>query len=182
MAKMKCNEVKNELMFITDDKELTPSLREHLSRCIDCKAYYEETKNLFKDFGSDDLFSLTDSETDALMKNINNEINKKKPATVSLYRYLSMAAAVILVLGVTYIARQTGEFDRTKSPIYSNRDSINENENIANVLNGDDEMYNLYFEQLNLENSETDEQFWYYLSDEDFEYLEDNFDVKELLL
>ncbi len=179
---MKCNEVKNELMFITDDKELTPSLREHLSRCIDCKAYYEETKNLFKDFGSDDLFSLSDSETEGLINNINLKLDHAKSKTVSLYRYLSMAAAVILVLGVTYIARQTGEFDRTKSPIYSNRDSINENENIANVLNGDDEMYNLYFEQLNLENSETDEQFWYYLSDEDFEYLEDNFDVKELLL
>ena len=179
---MKCNEVKNELMLMTKDNELTPSIREHLSRCIDCKAYYEETKNLYKDFASDDLFTLSDSETEDIINKVNQKLDKSNPKIISLFRYLSIAAAVILVLGVTYIARQTGEFDGGKSPIYSNRDSINENENIANILNGDDEMYNLYFEQLNLENSEADEQFWYYLSDEDFEYLEDNFDVKELLL
>ncbi|MEA1980916.1 MAG: hypothetical protein U9N54_08080 [candidate division Zixibacteria bacterium] len=179
---MKCNEVKNELMLITDDKELTSSLREHLLRCADCKKYYEEMQNLLEDFGSDDLFSPTDSETDAMIKNINNEITKKKPTIIPLHRYLSIAAALILVLGVTYIARKTGEFDKYKQPIYANSDSINRAENNSNLLNDDYEMYGNYFEQLNLENYETDEEFLYYLSDEDFEYLEDNFDVKELLL
>lgn len=179
---MKCNEVKNELMLITNDNEMTSSLSEHLARCADCKAYYEETKNILKDFASDDLFTLSGSETEDIINNVNRKLDKTNPKIISLYRYFSMAAAVILVLGVTYIARQTGEFDRGNSPLYSNSDSINTNDNIAKVLNGDDEMYDLYLEQLNLENSENNDQFWYYLSEEDFEYLEDNFDVKELLL
>lgn len=177
---MKCNDAKYDLMTLTKNSELTILLKEHLDRCRKCYAYYEDINNLFEDIGSDNLFSLSESEAEKMINDINHKLDKKKPEPTPFYRYLSMAAALILVLGVTYIARQTGEFDRDKQTTYSNIDSIDSNEDRANNLISDNELYNLYFDQINQENSDTDE-LWNYLSNEDFEYLEDNFDVKDLL-
>ena len=187
---MKCDKFHEEIELYFGRADLPDELAGHIAECESCRAFYEELNGMASELGTDSDFYPNELETEGFLKRLNDEIDQTQPAAVTSipwYKLAGIAASVILVVGISLLGN------------FFNRNGANLEPTGANTAV-------LYYDdyQLALENSDlyelSDEQFYILgndytsmrsydaagqliedLSDEELKYLEENFDVGDLL-
>jgi len=186
---MSCDRFKEELFDYLGFDNLPEHLQEHLNNCPDCQAFWSELNSYGDHLGSDNDFSPNKSVTDSFVWEVNARIDElhedKKETPVKLLNYLlPIAASIIILLGISI---STGYLNNTEPDIVNtfNGDLYYQ---IGSYLEEDDDEMEVQFVDELLNDYSTSvvnapsEQLLDDLTDEEMEYLKNNFDAGDILL
>lgn len=181
---MNCDKMKNIILESFGDEQISAELKEHLDSCPECKAYFNELNALSGFAGSDEDFGLAPGEVDQMVEEIDHKINQLAPhkKTTPIWRYyIPVAAAVVLMLGISWM----GGLFSGGGNIANNHltDSIlvaiNDTD-IANDVTGSD-LNILIGDYSNGVTTISADQVVDELTEEEYEYLAQNFDIGDIL-
>ncbi len=179
---MKCHVNKELLLENFGSGALPSEILDHLKNCENCRGFYEEleySKNLL---GNDSDFVIPSIDTEEIFENIEQSINSKKGMTIPIYKLFSVAAAIILVFSVTFIAYKTGEFNQSAG---NNQFAVTDSSilKLNELLTDENDLIEQFYYEFEGDiSAKTDEAILNYLSEEEINYLEDNFDIEDILL
>lgn len=182
---MNCQQVKDELLLYVGADSIPEDIRKHLDSCTGCRTFWSELTAVAKTIGNDEDFYIGDIELESAVNRVDARIDQlemKKVTDVrsAWFSYVPAAAAVILLVGISLSAYLMGWFARGDSEAgLSSQDT-----SWVTIENGDVDI---------IENSGIDyvvyqseypasaELLYDDLTDEELEYLDENFDVGEIL-
>ena len=179
---MNCQQIKDELMLLVGSDQVPDDLQKHLDTCDDCRKFWSELVSLTEGLGADDEFRLDRATIEAAVSNIDRRIDLRELDRVvevgaSWKAWVPAAAAMFLLVGISLIVYMVGGFgDRNGKAELPTKDStwvIVEN----GELDALDENAVAYI----LHQSASYEMLGEDLTDEELEYLENNFDVGDIL-
>ncbi|MBN1213419.1 MAG: hypothetical protein JXA92_12680 [candidate division Zixibacteria bacterium] len=187
---MKCEEFHEEIMLYFGQAELPVELAGHIADCESCRAFYEEMKGMAAGLGVDDDFYPNELETERFLKRLNDEIDRTRPTVVSgisWYKLVGVAASVILVVGISLLGnffKQNGAIPESTgtnlSVLYDDDYQIAlENSDLYEL--SDDQFYILGIDYTSKRTYDAAGQLIEDLSEEEMKYLEENFNVGDLL-
>lgn len=181
---MNCNEIKNIILESFGEKEISAELKEHLDSCPECNAYYHELNALSGFTGSDDDFILTTEEVDQMVEEIDIKISRMEPKTktTSIWRYyVPVAAAVVLIFGITWMGGFFSSADNSAGTtiVDSMWVAINDAD-ISNDVTGDELNFLINDYSSGVTTIQAD-QVVDELTEAEYEYLARNFDVGDIL-
>ncbi len=188
---MNCSYFKDQMLLYFGGKYLPEELRRHLAECSTCRATWEELTGVSGKLGADDLFFPDDVEVDWLVSAVDKDIEKREPRPGRVakrirqiwYGYVPVAAAAALALGIalgTYIGGRT-TFDPSVAEPAGGVDSI------ASFYETEDEdldegtLGTLLYDFTAQHSFNASEWLLDDLTEEELEFLENNFDVGDLL-
>jgi hypothetical protein len=191
MAVMNCKDFQEEVTLYFGKADLPRELTEHIAACDSCRAFYEEMKAMASGLGADSDFYPDEMETEIFLKRLNNEIDRrthKAPImSVSWYRLAGVAASVVLVAGISLLGNFFKKDSTISEPAASNTAVIYYDdyqialENTDQYELSDDQFYILGNDYTAKRTYDAAGQLINDLSDEELKYLEENFNVGDLL-
>jgi len=188
---MNCSHFQDQMLLLFGQKQLPEELHSHLAECPLCRAVWEELTGVSEKLGGDDLFFPNDSQVEQWVSKVDTAIEKIERDNVPIvtrirkgwYERVPIAAAAALVLGFaigTYMAGRTA-FDTGGAEVAF---SIN---GVAGLYEGGDEelqestVGSLIYDFTAQHSYEASEWLLDDLTEEELDFLENNFDVGDLL-
>jgi len=187
---MKCKEFHEEIMLYFGRADLPAELAGHIAECESCRAFYEELNGMASELGADDEFYPNELEAEGFLKRLNDEIDRTQPAavtSVSWYKLAGIAASVILVVGISLLGNFFNRNGATLEPTEINTAVLYYDEYQLALENSDlyelsdDQFYILGNDYTSKRTYDAAGQLLEDLSEEELKYLEENFDVGDLL-
>lgn len=186
---MNCNDYQNRLLESFGEKILPEDLEKHLKECKDCITFRDELTTISGNIGSDELFRLGDIEVERMAEKIDSRIDRieleKETKAIPMWKYfVPVAAAIFLVLGIASVGNFIQMFDDGSEVATKNiiDDSI-----FVIIGNNDIEDYSgisiddLILDYTSQDNFISDAILTEDLTEEKYQYLEENFDIGEIL-
>lgn len=193
---MTCIEIKQILDQSFGQTEHEPEVDEHLTNCSECREYWEQLVNLSEALPGDEQFSFDDATIDSLIEKVEDAIHPSTDITsittqetknitqVNLMRWLPAAAAVLLVVGVgiggyfvgrTNLNPATATINQPTALLLGSVDESDYDE-------PDDPTFEVLLSQFTTDRPfDASEKLLDDITDEEMEYLTQNFDVGDLL-
>lgn len=200
---MNCQLCQDELLLCAGQDRLPDDIITHMKSCPLCREVWREIKAVSERLGSDNEFVPLDIDADQFVSDVHRKIevislrdgaSAHRPARTDQVtwmgwsRYLSAAAAILLLVGISMIGSWKGER-------YADTGSV-DSDSFAG-LNGSTALLSLYESEVDQFDDavlgvilsdfgdngyfEASELLLNDLSAEELQYLEENFDVGELL-
>ncbi len=172
---MKCALIQQELIELTG-QELSHSLSQHLSECCECSSFWTELITL-SDLLVTENFELSESESERLLQNIEDGIALRTIKLVNrrsfkLTQLIPIAASILLLFGINRMKpdqnRQITQIAETtiESDYYEPEETM-----VSELLS----------EYTSYRFAEPSETLLGDLTDDELAYLNDNFDVGDIL-
>jgi len=188
---MSCSHFQDQMLLLFGQKQLPEELHDHLAECPSCRAVWDELTGMNEKLGGDDLFFPNDAQVEQWASRVDTAIEKIERDNVPVvtrirkgwYERVPVAAAAALVLGIaigTYLAGRTA-FDTGGAEIASGITGV------AGLYEGGNEelqestVGSLIYDFTAQHSYEASEWLLDDLTEEELNYLEDNFDVGDLL-
>jgi len=188
---MNCSHFQDRMLLMFGQKQLPEELQSHLAECPSCRAVWEELTAVSEKLGGDDLFRPDDLQVERLASRVDTAIEKIERDNVPVmtrirkgwYERIPVAAAAALVLGIaigTYMAGRTA-FDTGSAEIASDITGVT-----GLYEGGDEELQentvgSLIYDFTAQHSYEASEWLLDDLTEEELDFLENNFDVGDLL-
>lgn len=185
---MDCREFHEELDLRFPSLDLSDKEKLHLKGCASCQQHWRRLQTMTGTLGSEEDFYWGDSEVERLIGAVNSRINDSAPQERAyrfrLRRLIPLAAAVILIMSVSLISLFLNNDTPGDKSLYDkfNSDSfytLLEDPNSAELDEGTVEM--LLKDLTSGHAMNAGELLLDDLTLEEFDYLMDNYDVRELL-
>ena len=188
---MDCSRFQNEVLLWFGQEGLPEELRDHLAQCPTCRAVWEELVVVSKRLGEDGLFHINDIQVERLASQVDTFLEKHEQDTVGVvtriqkiwHAYAPVTAAAALVLGIAigiYVAGKPA-FESTVTGIPLDEASV------VGLYEKNDEELNegavgaLIYDFTTQHSYEASGWLLEDLTEEELEYLENNFNVRDLL-
>jgi hypothetical protein len=191
MAMITCAACRDELLLYLNHAEvLTPVLRQHLGVCEECHRYYRELGEINRRLGDDASFLPDDLDEEQFVAAVERGIAGMPPprVVVSVWRrYLPAVAAILMVFGITLLGSREMRIDYSHDGAARNQ-ALSESGSLLCTLYAtevddfDDEVLDLILSDFAAKAYfEAGERLLDDLSEEELQYLEENFDVGDIL-
>ena len=185
---MKCDLIKDKLLESFGNTKLSSELRNHLNECTECRQYYQELLSITEDIGGEDNFNLTQAEREQFVAKVDekidqHELRKVTDITPKWKSYVPVAAAIVMILGIALVSQLSYLFDSSdRINITENHDSlwINIDKTEIEFVNNDN-YENVLIDYSSIDNSVSDEWILDDVTEEEYQYLLDNFDIGEII-
>ncbi|MFZ5981473.1 MAG: anti-sigma factor family protein [Candidatus Zixiibacteriota bacterium] len=194
MGSMNCRKFKEELLLSFGGDNLPEELQRHIEECDECRREYEELRAISASLGDDLDFYPDDITAELLTRQVTKKLVtplKVSGQRFSWYSVVGVAASVVLVVGIAYF----GNFFNSL-PIYEGNPRLNSLE--MELLNTgrsdmtaavDESYYEISDEEFNIlindftagRTYEAAGQLLNDLSEDEYRYLEENFNVGDML-
>ncbi|MFQ6007587.1 MAG: hypothetical protein ACE5K8_01415 [Candidatus Zixiibacteriota bacterium] len=189
---MSCSYYQELLLEQFGQRQLNSELQEHLTTCPECRALWKELAGLSDDLGTDDLFLLDQEQVEQLVMQVDNSIGRKtryKQERLSLLknvwlRYIPVTAAAAVVLGVVigiYMAEKT-TFGPDKPDLVLSQTAENGLQSVNDIELNEAVVGTLIYDFTIDHTYEASEWLLDDLTKEELKYLEESFNVGDLLL
>lgn len=193
---MNCEQIKRELELYLGFEEIPDELAAHLTECEDCRAYWTELDAAAGFMGQDDDFYPSDAAIERAVRAVDDRIAARSQVTkITQLRWVSRVssvAAAVLLLFVSWSTVQFGGVSTLATLNDEQRDSLIERaypEDIVAEVDASETEYTLDDASVAALIEDYTDRYTYRggeyllddLSDEEFEYLSESFDVGELL-
>lgn len=185
---MKCDLMKDKLLESFGDKQLSNDLKDHLNGCSECQQYYHELLSLTDDIRFEKDFYLNNDDKEQLITKIDEKIDQQELRKVTNITpkwksYVPVAAAIVMILGIALVSQLSYLFNGSDQVnITENNDSVwidIDNSEIEFVNN--DIYENVLIDYSSVENSVTNDWIVDDVTEEEYQYILDNFDIGEIL-
>lgn len=185
---MSCQQIQQELLIFFGQQTLTDELQTHLDSCSMCQKFRKDLKSLTGNISSEEDFYLNEKAVEKMVTRIDDEIdrleiNKAVGSRTIWVSYLPAVAAMILLVGISFMAYMFDFFRLDKNQeAHFNKDSllVSVDDNSTGELNENELEYILYeFATDKYENAS--ELLLGDFTEEELQYLEKNFDVGDIL-
>lgn len=185
---MKCDLFKDKILECFGDSELPEEIKEHLNHCSECSQYYKELLKLSKEFDKEDAYYPTKEEQNKFVSDLEKkidrlELKKVTDITPKWKTYIPVAAVIVMILGLALVSQLGNLFNSTdQTNIAENTDSIwiNIDKDEIEFVNNEN-FDNVLIDYSSLDNSLSNELYIQNVSEEEYQYLLDNFDIGEIL-
>jgi hypothetical protein len=187
---MTCEKARERLELAFGAELTDPELERHIETCPDCRAYRDELQTLAWGLGTDEDFALDEYEVGRVAALVDEAIARDPHTTVipvNWLRRLTRVAAAVLIVAASLTAYRLGQMNGLAS--LETATATNETPEVFSSSGYADESVYLDEGMVNLLIQDyapggllgTDQYLIDDLSDEEMRYLENNFDVGELL-
>jgi len=185
---MNCRNIQDELILYTGKRELPPDLQAHVNGCAACRSFWTEIISATAGLGSDSDFYLSETEIEASVSRVDERIDRLELGKVTDVRsawksFVPAAAAVVLLVGMSLIIYVAGWLngDGGQTALDTPDTSFVTLENgDMGALSENDFEYILY--QVSIDHLGTGSEVLFDdITEEEIEYLDQNFDVGEIL-
>ena len=188
---MNCSHFQDQMLLLFGQKQLPEELQSHLAECPSCWDFWEELTGMNEKLGGDDLFFPNDAQAEQLASEVDTVIEKIERDNVPVvtrirkgwYERVPIAAAAALVLGIaigTYLAGRTA-FDTGGAEIASGITSVASLYEVGNEELQESTVGSLIYDFTAQHSYEASEWLLNDLTEEELDFLENNFDVGDLL-
>ena len=191
---MDCREFKDELLLYFGAEELPAELARHIEECPQCREEYEELQSMSAALGADSDFYPDDITAERLARQVEGRLEAPAPVTAvgsSWYGVVGLAASIALVASIAFFGNflkglPVYDSDSQASRLEQGTTTAGDmNLNAASDANlyemSDDEFDILVNDYVTGRTYEAAGQLLDDISEEEFRYLEENFDVGDLL-
>lgn len=180
---MNCHEIKEYLLENFGEKTIPAEVEQHIQTCAECREYHEELTRMLDDIGNDSTFypnsDIVSQAVEAVDKQIDQSELKKSDASTPIWKtFVPVAAALIVVLGTAMVMQMIPGGDDGTTALSTGDTTIAMVDEIditaidvETVLETTSDPY------LNYSGTVLSDD----LTEEEYEYLAENFDVGELL-
>jgi predicted anti-sigma-YlaC factor YlaD len=188
---MSCDRVQEQLLLYLGQQQPPEELRQHLAECPACRSLWRELSRLEQKLGSDELFYPGDTDVERLVSKVDAAVRSgeraRKDAASRVRKiwltYVPVAAVAALVLGVAigwYVAERT-VLTPDEAPSAAEEVSFTGLTDEDFVQLDDDAVSALLYELTTRHPYEAGEWLLDDLTEEELKYLEERFDVGDLL-
>ena len=113
---MNCEKCQNEIFELIGNQTLSAEAQAHCAACADCQKLVDDLKSVTGEFGSDQLFYSDQVEIDKSVELVNQRIDEHEMSKVvdisaRWKKYVPVAAAILLVIGIGLISQVVSIFD-----------------------------------------------------------------------
>ncbi len=190
---MTCQQCRQEIELLFGESTPTQAVQAHCDQCDECATVWKEQHLLSSELRQDVLIDLGQAELDALVGSVNERIDAAAtgsavnivslPGMRKLRAAVSAAAAVVLLLGAGLVVQQMQYSIEPVSLIESNQqtDILTDNGNAAEASLGDTTVSALLYEYARAKPYSASEDLLTEISDDEWQYLESEFDLGGLL-
>lgn len=192
---MTCNQCTEQLKLLFGSKALPDDLQAHIDQCDDCTALWAEQQALADGLDDDALFAVDAVEVDALVASVNETIDHiEQPGATNIISVPSMrklraaiiaaAAVVALVAGGLVVEEFAYYVDPVASVGTSQQIDVIEQEDGTDATEaalGDTTVSALLYEYAQAKPYSASEELLTEISDDEWQYLESEFDLGGLL-
>ena len=180
---MNCQQIKDELLLLIGADTIPPNIQTHLDTCAECRRFWSELTAAADTLGSDEDFYLDDAALESAVNRVDARIDQlelKKVTNVrsAWFSYVPAAAAVILLVGISISAYLMGWFTSGNGQAgLTSPDTA-----WVTLENGDvDILQDSNLDYFMYQSTASAELLYDELTEEELEYLDENFDVGEIL-
>jgi len=188
---MNCGQVREELELSFGGTLLSEEAAEHIARCESCRAYRRELAGLVGRLGEDDNIDLSPAEIEHTVRAVEERIASKhqtKSVSLGWFRPVVRLAAAAAVVLFAWGAYEVGRMQGGTSVAQIGDTTSGYNGALTSFLQGDvDEELDDGFVSVLIDQYSSDYQFGAGealigdISEEELEYLVENFEVGDLL-
>ena len=190
---MSCSRYQELLLEQFGQRQLDSELQRHLAACPACRTFWNELAGLSGNLGSDDLFSPDEMQVEQLVMQVSQTINRGMQYKYARdhfsfvknvwVRYIPVAAAAALVLGIAvggYMAGKTA-FGPEKSELVLSQTAATDLLSDGNEELDENAVGTLIYDFATGHTYEAGEWLLDDLTEEELKYLEESFNVGDLL-
>jgi uncharacterized protein YkvS len=186
---MNCKDYQNLILESFGKNIIQEELEKHLQDCAECRKFKNELGTLSVKLGGDELFSLEQFEVEQMVKRVDAQIDDietdKEFKSTPMWKYfVPVAAAIFLVLGIAFVGNIIQMFDSSGGVA---ENEFNEDTVIALIDINDIEDYsNISIEEFmpdfsNQNRDISDEALENDLTEDEYQYLVENFNIGEII-
>ena len=185
---MSCEKYEQELFESFGLSSQSQELQNHLKTCLTCQETFDNLQTLLPEIGVDEHFYQTDEDIVKSVEAVNVKIDQVELAKVvdvnSRWKaYVPMAAAILLIVGVGVIANLVLQLDDTMNTADN---SVVEKIFVSLTDDDSQELAQIELSELIDEYSteyslDTELNLLDEISEEEYQYLEDNLNIGEIL-
>lgn len=180
---MDCSKVQQQLLESFPATDLDPAIEEHLAHCEQCRLIRDEMLTLDDAMGSDEDFYPDAHEAQMVLEQVEKAIALPRVTKLNLYRPVAIAASVVLIVSVSLISLMISRNDSSEivspSLVADSAEYLSSQmasgeldpSTLKEVLGDFTSNHGYQASDLLLDD----------ISDEELQYLENNFDVEDLL-
>jgi hypothetical protein len=192
MDLMNCKTAQEQIMLSFADESLPDDVARHVGSCRECTQFLRELQTIGEKLGPDDLFHPEAGEVERLVSAVDRRIAELEPPAARPVRatplrpgfgYLAAAAAVVLIAGiylVSYLSGINGEGGMTG--LGSVDTVLTSVEEEAELYEPDESSVGmLLYDFVGSRKLSAGEALLEDITEDELEYLEQNFDVGDLL-
>ncbi len=189
---MDCKTVRDQLILSFAEESLPDDVARHLVGCLECQQYLRELQTIGGKLGSDDLFHPDAAEVERLVSAVDSQIAESQPAAARPARitplrpafgYLAAAAVVVLIAGVYLVSYLSGINGEGRMATLGSADTV------FTFVDEEAELYEpdeasigvLLYDFVDGRKMTAGEVLLDDITEEELEYLEQNFNVGDLL-
>lgn len=185
---MNCKDFRDELILYIGGHDLPEDIRAHLESCSDCRAFWTELNSVTGNLGKDSDFYLDEAELEASASGVDERIDRLELGRVTDARwawksFVPAVAAMVLLVGMSLIIYTAGWLSGNGGQAgLEVEDSlfVTVENGEVDVLSESDYEYILY--QVSVDGrAATSEALFDEITEEELEYLQQNFDIGEIL-
>lgn len=199
---MNCRDCQDELLLMAGQDMLPDEITDHLAACPDCRERWRELETIKELISVQEDFLLDAIEQERVLTDVARRIGVSESGkadtvwrsvvlepvtTVGWQTYLSMAAAILLLLGISMTGSWQERLSRTSTQAGGSPSDTGAMVSLLSLYDGgadqlDDVALNLIMSDYGQKGYfEASEQLLDDLSDEELQYLEKHFDLGEVL-
>lgn len=182
---MSCQQYQDEMLLLVGADPLPDELQRHLNSCPSCRAFWSELTSLADAVGNDKDFFLDQATIESAVGSVDRKIDQLELKKVTDMRsawfsYVPAAAAVVLLVGLSFAVYMLGWFGSNGELADSAVEDTLLAGGAADVIDETDLDYILGGMAVDRSVS-TSEILYEDLTDDELQYLEDNFDIGDIL-
>lgn len=185
---MNCRQVQDELLLLIDRQQLPDELRRHVDSCEECRRLWTELSALKENLGRDEDFEVDDETAESIVAAVDRRLDQLEMARVTDVRaswmtYIPAAAAVVLIVGISAVVYFSGWLSSNGGQAQApTNDSLWVSLADSEVSYLDNTDLSQLLSAISVDNDEAMETILLEgMTDEELKYLEENFDVGEIL-
>jgi len=200
---MNCQLFQDELLLYAGQDRLPDDILNHLESCTVCREVWGEIQTITERLGDDNDFVPVDLNADQFVADVERKIEAVSVRTevsshlrdqservtwIGWSRYLSAAAAILMLVGISLIGSwESGKYANTGSVIFDSLTGLDRSVSLlwlyeSEVDQFDDDVLSVILSDFGGNGYfEASELLLDDLSAEELQYLEENFDVGEVL-
>jgi hypothetical protein len=185
---MKCDLIKDKILEYFGASELPDEIKEHLNQCPECRQFYQEMMSVSAEISQEENYYLTQKEQEQFIAKIDkkidqHELRKVTDITPRWKSYVPVAAAIVMILGIALVSQLANLFSGSDQiNVVENNDSLWIDIDQSDIEFVNNENYeNVLIDYSSVDNSVNSEWIIENVTEEEYQYILDNFDIGEIL-